>query len=95
MTNTQKTHVGSTLSQRDGKGAHAAASIAESFSRGGSAVLINPAKGFVDGLLVTSSDELLDGVDLVTVAINFAPPVEALIVEVLAHLCVCSGSDNR
>jgi len=51
------------------------------------AIFVNPTEALVYGLLVSTANELLHNINLVTFAVDFVPPIEAFIVEVLAHLC--------
>ena len=73
------------LGQRDGQAANAASTVANSLSLD-VAIGLDPVQNLLDGLIVTSTDVELDGVDLIGVGIDLVPAVEALSVEVFPNL---------
>mmetsp|Transcript_76564 Transcript_76564/g.216508 ORF Transcript_76564/g.216508 Transcript_76564/m.216508 type:complete len:327 (+) Transcript_76564:70-1050(+) len=77
---------GAPLGERQAKRAHAAAGVAEGLAGRGAAVRVDPAEHLVHGDGVPLADVHLHHVHLAVLAVDAAPPREALVVEVLDDL---------
>jgi len=78
---TKLTHLG----QRDGQTANATSTIADSLSLDVT-IGLDPVQNLLNGLIVTSANIELDGVDLVGIGVDLVPAIEALGVEVFPNL---------
>jgi hypothetical protein len=79
------------LSERDGKAANTASTIAHSLPLD-VAVCFDPIQNLLDGLVVTSSDIKLHRIHIVAFRINPVPAVESLGIEVFSDLCLVVDS---
>mmetsp|Transcript_5423 Transcript_5423/g.10851 ORF Transcript_5423/g.10851 Transcript_5423/m.10851 type:complete len:217 (-) Transcript_5423:23-673(-) len=83
--NVTGTNVSTHLSERNRQATYTTPAVAHSLSADVTVVL-DPIKDLLYRLVVTSPDVELHGVNFITLAVNFVPPIETFTVEVVPNL---------